>query len=263
MPPWLLQYVTCIVNAPDSEMTLGGDPSVTIGGDITIENSIPGNFSPMSDEGLPHEVGVTLYNGLWNNPNPLFHTEWDTLWSQSTDPVWDTADVYSSFPPRPMPPNYPVPWGDTNVLEDFATVYSDWAGDSGTPRLTPNRSSSILEQAVYAASQGHIVLLQKTLLVAALFTDPSNLQLSLYYHQNYQWPGPISLVLSTVQVSQTALTVGEFTFTIQNGALVSVTSPASQATVSGQTVNIPALNWAFPTPVPIPGYAATTWGIQQ
>jgi len=170
--------------------------------------------------------------------------------------------MYSSFPARPVDPNY-VPWGDTDEVEDFASVYSDWAGDSATPRLNPNQSSSILEQAVYAASQGHTVLLQKTLLVAALFTDPSSLQLSLYYHQNYQWPLPISLMLSTVQVSPTSLTVGQFTFAIQNSALTSVTSPASQVTVSGNTVNIPALNWTFPTPVPIPGYAATAWGIPQ
>jgi hypothetical protein len=66
-----------------------------------------------------------------------------------------------------------------------------------------------------------------------------------------------------VQASPTSLTLRDYTFTIQNGALTSATSPASQVTVSGQTVSIPALTNTFPAPVPIPGFAATTWGIQQ
>jgi hypothetical protein len=73
----------------------------------------------------------------------------------------------------------------------------------------------------------------------------------------------MAMVLSPVQVTPTSLTLRDFTFTIQNGALTSVTSPASTATVSGSVVNIPALSWTFPTPVPIPAYAATTWGIPQ
>jgi sugar lactone lactonase YvrE len=255
LPPALLQYWEFIVNGPVVEML--GDGGYTEGGQSSIEA-----VDDVYDEALAHENGVAAFNGLWNSPDPSFHTEWDALWKQSTNPAWDTIDTYSGFPARPVDPNY-VPWGDTDEVEDFASVYSDWAGDSATPRLNPNQSSSILEQAVYAASQGHTVLLQKTLLVAALFTDPSSLQLSLYYHQNYQWPLPISLMLSTVQVSPTSLTVGQFTFAIQNSALTSVTSPASQVTVSGNTVNIPALNWTFPTPVPIPGYAATAWGIPQ
>jgi hypothetical protein len=259
LPPAHLQYLGFIVNGPVSEMT--GFPSDTTGRAGLGWSSIEG-IGDVYAENLAHENGVTLFGGLLISPDPRFHTEWDGLWNQSTDPAWDTTDMYSSFPARPVDPNY-VPWGDTDEVEDFASVYSDWAGDSATPRLNPNQSSSILEQAVYAASQGHTVLLQKTLLVAALFTDPSSLQLSLYYHQNYQWPLPISLMLSTVQVSPTSLTVGQFTFAIQNSALTSVTSPASQVTVSGNTVNISALNWAFPTPVPIPGYAATTWGIPQ
>jgi hypothetical protein len=255
LPPTLLQYQEFIVNGPIAAMI--GGAGYTEGGESSIQSIVDAY-----DEALAHENGVAAFNGLWNNPDPQFHQEWDTLWTQSTDPAWDTADVYSGFPTRPINPNH-VPWGDTNEPEDFCTVYSDWAGDSATPRLNPNQSSSILEQAVYAASQGHIVLLPKTLLVAALFTDPSTQQLSLYYHQNYQWPLPISLTLSTVQASSTSLTVGEFTFTIQGGALVSVTSPASTATVSGNVVNISALSWTFPTPVPIPAYAATAWGIPQ
>jgi sugar lactone lactonase YvrE len=256
LPPALLQYWAFIVNGPVTPMTGFASDTWEYPGAARI--SMEG-IGDVYNESLAHENGVSVFIGL---PDPSFHTEWDTLWNESTDPAWDCADANSGFPTRPVDPNY-VPWGDTDEVEDFATVYSDWAGDSATPRLNPNQSSSILEQAVYAASQGHIVLLPKTLLVAALFTDPSTLQLSLYYHQNYQWPLPISLMLSTVQVSPTSLTVGEFTFAIQNGALTSVTSPASQVTVSGNVVNIPALSWTFPTPVPIPAYAATTWGISQ
>jgi sugar lactone lactonase YvrE len=250
VPQRMLQYIKESVDGPTEEMT--GDGS----GDSDFQINVEG-IDAASNEQLAHEIGLSL-----PPLSPTLSEDWLALWDQSTDPAWDDADIYSYFPPRPMPPNY-VPWGATDGSEDFATVFSDWAGDSATPRLNPNQSSSILEQAVYAASQGHTILLEKTLLMVALFTDPSSLQLSLYYHQNYQWPGPISLMLSTVQVSSTSLTVGEFTFTIQDGALVSVTSPASTATVSGNAVNIPALSWTFPTPVPIPAYAATTWGVPQ
>jgi hypothetical protein len=122
-----------------------------------------------------------------------------------------------------------------------------------------------MEEAVYRAQQGYPVLLGKTLLVAALFTDPTTMQLSLYYYVGYQGPfetAPIQRTFSTVITTPTSLTVGDYAFTIQNGLLTGVTSPASQATVaSGQTVNIPALNYTFPTPVPIPAFAASRWGM--
>lgn len=122
----------------------------------------------------------------------------------------------------------------------------------------------MLEEAVYGASLGHTVLLQKTLVVAAVFTIASPLELHLYNYSNYQYfVPPIVATVLPVQVTPTSLTLRDYTFTIQNGALTSVASPASQVTVSGTTVNIPALNWTFPTPVPIPGYAATAWGIPQ
>jgi len=161
-------------------------------------------------------------------------------------------------------PPSPTPWGANNIWEDLATTFDHWAGDSGTPRLNANVSSSLLEEAAYRAQQGHTILLQKTMLIAALFTDPVTKQLSLYYFANYQSPTPpINRTFAQVQASPTSLTLRDFTFSIQNGALTSVISPASQVTVSGTTVNIPALNWTFPTPVPIPGYAATAWGIPQ
>jgi len=144
------------------------------------------------------------------------------------------------------------------------SIFNDWVNESATPRLNPNQSSSILEQAVYAASQGHAILLQKTMLMASLFTDQVTQQLSLYSFPNYQlWTGAIGRTFARVQASPTSLTLRDYTFTIQNGALTSATSPASQVTVSGQTVSIPALTNTFPAPVPIPGFAATTWGIQQ
>jgi hypothetical protein len=255
LPPLAPQYEQCIIIGPVTEMT--GWASDTGGSGSSIEGNGPFVYAT-----LPHEIADTLFNGL--HPGPLGQ-EWDVLWQESTDAIWDTADIYSGYPPRPMPANEPIPWGDTDENEDFMTIVSNWAEDSATPRLNPSQSSSMLEQAVYAASQGHTILLQKTLIVAAVFTAASPLELYLYHYPNYQLFSaiPMAMVLSPVQVTPTSLTLRDFTFTIQNGALTSVTSPASTATVSGSVVNIPALSWTFPTPVPIPAYAATTWGIPQ
>jgi hypothetical protein len=169
-----------------------------------------------------------------------------------------------------------TPSGDQNEGEDFATVFSNWGGDSGTPRINPSRSSSAMEEAVYRAQQGYPILLEKTLLVAALYTDPSTMQLSLYHYAGYMSPvqqiqetqsvdslTPILRTFGTVKASPTSLTIGDYTFTVQNGLLTGGTSPASQVTVSGKTVNIPEWDFTFPTPVPIPGYAVTRWGIPQ
>jgi hypothetical protein len=261
LPPLLPQYEHFIVIGPDNEMipqwvsfTFVGDYG---GGQSSVEGTGPFVYAE-----LPHEIAATLFNGL--HPGPLGE-EWDVLWQQSTDPIWDTADVYSGYPPRPMPTNRPIPWGDTNEYEDFMTIVSNWACDSATPRLSPTQSSSMLEQAIYAASQGHTILLQKTLIVAAVFTTGSPLELYLYNYPNYQMfsANPINATEAPVLANPSSLTLRDFTLAIQNGALTSVTSPASQVTVSGNVVKIPALSWTFPNPVPIPGYAVTAWGIQQ
>jgi hypothetical protein len=254
IPPSLLQNITVIVNGPVTEMTGAG--SITGGSEISIESGAEINAA-----NLPHEIGATVWESNLFQDGPLGQ-QWDPLWGQSTDPVWDTADPFSNFPPRPMPANQPIPFGDTNEAEDFASVFNDWVNESATPRLNSNESSSIMEQAVYAASQGHTILLQKTLLVASLFTDPVTHQLSLYNYQNYQAGNTIERTLSQVQSSPTSLTLGAYTFTIQNGLLTGVSSPASQVTLaSGQIQNIPALNYTFPTPVPIPAFAVDIWGL--
>jgi len=257
LPPWLPEYEHNIVIGPVAEMT--GWASDTGGSAGDGESSEEGTSLVYAT--LPHEIAVTFISGEHSGP---LGQEWDILWQQSTDPIWDTADAYSAYPPRPMPANRPIPWGDTDESEDFDTIVSNWACDSAVPRLNPSQSSSMLEEAVYGASLGHTVLLQKTLVVAAVFTIASPLELHLYNYSNYQYfVPPIVATVLPVQVTPTSLTLRDYTFTIQNGALTSVASPASQVTVSGTTVNIPALNWTFPTPVPIPGYAATAWGIPQ
>jgi hypothetical protein len=254
MPPSLLQNLKAIVNGPVNEMT--GDGSFTTGSEIALEGGAEINAA-----NLPHEIGLTVFESNLFQDGPLGQ-QWGALWSQSTDPVWDTAYPFSNFPPRPMPANQAIPFGDTNEAEDFASVFNDWVNESATPRLNSNESSSIMEQAVYAASQGHTILLQKTLLVASLFTDPVTHQLSLYNYQNYQAGNTIERTLSQVQSSPTSLTLGAYTFTIQNGLLTGVSSPASQVTLaSGQIQNIPALNYTFPTPVPIPAFAVDIWGL--
>jgi sugar lactone lactonase YvrE len=257
LPPWLPEYEHNIVIGPVAEMTgAAGDTGGSAGDG---QSSIEGTSLVYAT--LPHEIAGTFIGGEHSGP---LGQEWDILWNQSTEPIWDTVDVYSYYPPRPMPANEPIPWGDIAEVEDFASIVSNWACDSAVPRLNPSQSSSMLEEAVYGASLGHTVLLQKTLIVAAVFTTASPLELHLYNYSNYQYfAPPIVATVSPVQVTPTSLTLRDFTFTIQNSALTSVTSPASQVTVSGNTVNIPALNWTFPTPVPIPGYAATAWGIPQ
>jgi len=263
LPPLFLEYEHYIVIGPVGEMTGwagltwwagsggGGGSSINQGG---------GFIYPV----VPHEIALTLFNGLY--PGPLGQ-EWDALWQASTEPIWDTVDTDSYYPPRPININEGIPWGDQSEYEDFASIASDWANDSATPRLNPMQSSSILEEAVYFASLGHTLLLQKTLLVAAVFTTTPPLELHLYNFPNYQQfateADPVVASVWPVQVTPTSLTLRDYTFTIQNGALASVTSPASEVTVSGNAVNIPALSWTFPTPVPIPAYAATAWGIQQ
>jgi sugar lactone lactonase YvrE len=262
LPPLLLQYEHFIVIGPVNEMVPAAASITSVGnygggGQSSIEGTGPFVYGE-----LPHEIAATVFNGL--HPGPLGE-EWDVLWQQSTNPIWDTADVFSGYPPRPMPTNRPIPWGDTNEYEDFMTIVSNWACDSATPRLSPTQSSSMLEQAVYAASQGHTILLQKTLIVAAIFTTGSPLELHLYNYPNYQMfsANPINATEASVLVAPSSLTLRDFTFSIQNGALTRVTSPASQVTVSGTTVNIPEWDFTFPTPVPIPAYAATAWGIPQ
>jgi sugar lactone lactonase YvrE len=269
MSPELLQYAQVIVNGPVPQM-LPGDASYTSGYQISI-NAVRDVY----DEALSHEIGITVFNGsLFSG---LLGQEWGALWNQSAaNPAWDTVFMYSLYPPRPMPANLPTPSGDQSEVEDFASVFSNWGGDSGTPRINPSQSSSAMEEAVYRAQQGYPILLEKTLLVASLFTDPATLQLSLYYYAGYTLPWvsnaqgentvvlftPIQRTFGTVKTSAASLTVGSYTFTIQNGLLTGVTSPGSQATVaSGQTVNIPALNYTFPTPVPIPAFAASRWGM--
>jgi sugar lactone lactonase YvrE len=265
VPPELLQYIQFIVNGPVFQM-FATYSSYTEGWEISIEA-----VGEVYNAQLLHEIGWTLVNAMGNGlyAAPLF-TQWGGLWSQSAaNPAWDTVNMNSSYPPRPMPANEPMPFGFIDEGEDFCSVLSDWGGDSGTPRVNPSKSSSIIEEAVYRAQQGYTILLQKTLLVASLFTDPSTLQLSRYYYAGYLSPfqafsmaQPIQRTLSAVLVSPTSLTVGDYTFTIQSGLLTGVTSPASQATVaSGQVVSIPALNYTFPTPVPIPAFAASRWGM--
>jgi hypothetical protein len=171
-----------------------------------------------------------------------------------------------------MPANQPIPWGNTAINEDFMTDFNDWVNESAAPRLNPNQSTSILEQAAYAASQGHTILLQKLLLMAALFTDQPTQQLSLYSFPDYVlWQGAIQLTLGSVQTTASTLTLkiplpgggkGDYAFTIQNGLLTGGTSPASTVKVSGKTVDIPEWDFTFPTPVPIPAYAAGVWGIK-
>ena len=95
--------------------------------------------------------------------------------------------------------------------------------------------------------------------MAALFTDAAARQVAFYSYQNYQYGAPIQRVMEPVSLSSTQLVLGNYTFTVVNGALTGVTSPASQATVNGRVVNIPALNYTFSTPVPIPAYAAGLW----
>jgi sugar lactone lactonase YvrE len=257
LPQDLLQYELYIVNGPVNEMVPWA-AALTGGTSGAGISSIEG-MGDVNDEALAHEIADTVFGGMQGSP---LTQQWDVLWKESTNPVWDCVDAYSYFPPRPMPANEGVPWGDTNEYEDFMTVFSDWAGESGTPRINPSQSSSVLEEAVYRAQQGHPILLEKTLLVAALFTDQATQQLSLYYHGSYQWPNPIAGTLSPVQISAGSLTLRDYTFSIQNGALTSVTSPPSQVQVSGNTVSIPALSYTFPTPVPIPGFAAAAWGIE-
>jgi hypothetical protein len=258
LPPSLLQNIRAIVNGPVVAITGGTFGSYTIGNAVGAVIAIDGG-AEINASNLPHEIGVTVcLSDLFYGP---LGQQWGALWSQSTDPVWDTADPFSNFPPRPPPANQPIPFGDLNEAEDFASVFNDWVNESATPRLNPDQSSSIVEQAVYAASQGHAILLQKTLLIASLFTNPATQQLSLYNCQNYQIGSTTERTLIQVQSSPTSLTLGSYTFTIQNGLLTGVASPASQATASsGQTVNIPALNYTFPTPVPIPAFAANIWG---
>jgi hypothetical protein len=213
---------------------------------------------------LPHEIGLTVYTSHLFQQGPLGQ-QWGALWSQSTDPQWDTADAFSIFPPRPMPANQPIPaFGDLNEFEDFGSVFNDWVNESAYPaiNLTSNPPiTSIIEQAAYAASLGHTILLQKVLLMAALFTDQATEELSLYNYQGYKTGNTIERTLSQVQTSPTSLTLGSYTFTIQNGLLTGVSTPATQVTLaSGVIQNIPALNYAFSTPVPIPAFAANIWG---
>ena len=248
MPPDLLQYVGYIVNGPIPNM-LPGDAACTSGDHISIYG-----VRDVNNEALAHEIAMTLY---FNYSSGLFGQEWSALWKQSANnPVWDDVNMYSSYPSRPMPQDQDTPWGAQNDYEDFASVFSNWAGDSGTPRLNPNKSSSALEEAVYRASLGYPVLLEKTLLVAALFTDQATQQLSLYHYSGYAVSATSSPIktTSTVQASATSLTLGDYTFTIQNGMIVSVSSSATSQQA--------ALNYTFPTPVPIPAFAAARWNLQ-
>jgi hypothetical protein len=260
MPAALLQYEQLIVNGPINGMTGGAG---TTGGYESSIQSIDG----IADGALAHEISLTLLAGLVNNISVVAQ-EWNALWNASAAPAWDCADVYENYPVRPMPSNF-NPYGDVAKEEDFATIFSDWLG-SGTPRLKPNQSSSILEQAIYAAWQSgkpggppadDTILLQKTLIMASLFTDPSSMMLNLYYHNDYIFPNAIELSASPVRVSPTTLSFGGYTFALQNGAITGVTSPASQVTYKGQVVSIPALSYTFPTLVPIPTFAASRWGM--
>ena len=247
MPQDLLQNVSCIVNGPVPEMT-SGDSASTEGDRISIEG-----IADVNDEALAHEIGVALYFEGFSGP---LQQGWNTLWSQSTNPVWDDVSMFSYYPPRPMPSNQPKPWGAQSEVEDFASIFSNWAGDSGTPRINPNQSSSSLEEAVCRASLGHPLLLEKTLIVAALYTDQATQQLSLYHYSNYALSATASPIRTTspVQATSTTLKLGDYTFTIQNGMLVSVSSPATPLQA--------ALNYLFSTPVAIPAFAATRWGLQ-
>jgi hypothetical protein len=265
LPPSLLQNIQAIVNGPVIAMTGGTFGSYTFGiagGDVIAIDS----GDEINIPNLPHEIGITVYGSDLFQQRPLGQ-QWDALWSQSTDPVWDTADFFSNFPPRPTPANQPIPFGDTNEVEDFASVFNDWVNESAAPAinlsLNPPQSTSIVEQGAYAATQGHTILLQKVLLMAALFTDQATQQLSLYNYQGYKAGNTIERSLSQVQSSPTSLTLGNYTFTIQNPLLAGVSTPATQATLaSGAVQKIPALNYTFPTPVPIPAFAANIWGIQ-
>jgi len=151
LPPLVLQYEHYIVAGPVNEMVPAAASETSVGGpggggQSSIESTTPYVYAQ-----LPHEIACTFFNGIY--PGPLGQ-EWDVLWQQSTDPIWDTADVYSGYPPRPMPANEPIPWGDTSEYEDFMTIVSNWADDSATPRLNPSRSSSMLEQASRARLPG-------------------------------------------------------------------------------------------------------------
>ena len=256
MSPELLQYAQVIVNGPIPQMVPGA-AAITGGSEISI-NAVRDVY----DESLTHEIGVTVF---FNGFSGMLGQEWGALWNGSAaNPAWDTVYMYSIYPPLPPSTSLPLPPGATSEGEDFASVFSNWGGDSGTPRINPSQSSSIMEEAVRRAQQGYPILLEKTLLVAALFTDPTTMLLSLYYYPGYISPDlqPIQRTFSSLKTSPTSLTIGDYTFAIQNGLLTGVTSPASQATVaSGQTVSIPALNYTFPTPVPIPAYAASRWGM--
>jgi hypothetical protein len=225
MSPELLQYAQVIVNGPVPQMQ-SGDSAYTGGSQISIDT-----VWDVNDEALSHEIGVTVFFEGFSGP---LASQWGALWNQSAaNPVWDTVSMFSYYPPRPIPANQPTPWGAQSEVEDFATIFSNWGGDSGTPRINASQSSSAMEEAATAPTPAA-----------------------------WEQLGPVQRTFSTVKASPTSLTVGDYTFTIQNGLLTGVTSPASQATVaSGQTVNMPALNYTFPTPVPIPAFAASRWGM--
>jgi hypothetical protein len=290
LPPLVLQYEHYIVFGPVGAMVgwagytwIGGD-----GGGSSIDGAH--NASVFPYQTIPHEIAGTLFGGL---SGTLSRQEWDALWTASTEPVWDTVDTVSYYPPWSTIANSGIPWGDQSEFEDFMSIASDWANDSGTPRAIPNQSTSVLEEAVHFAALGHPILLQKVLIMAALFTTTPPVEMHLYHFTNlgvYQappgdgpaayWPvtpsvaNPILSTVSPIQVTPTSLALtiplpggahGDYTFTIQNGLLTGGTSPASQVEFGqpGTIANIPEWDFTFPTPVPIPAYAATAWGIPQ
>ena len=111
--------------------------------------------------------------------------------------------------------------------------------------------------------RGIQIMLQKTLLVAALFTDQATQQLSLYNYEGYLAGNAIERTFSQVLSSPISLTLGYYTFTIRDGLLtgVSTTYPTQVTLASGQKQNIQQLNYTFPAAVPFPAFAAGVWGI--
>jgi len=177
----------------------------------------------INNEILAHEVGHFLEFNLQGQDRK----DWDYLWNRSDYGANDHVHGISYYgdPIFERENGERYPYGASNIMEDYAAIYGDWASNSATPWNNGLSSQqSILNVAIERASQGHPRLLEKVLFIASQFIDSKTGTLRMYHHQNYAWEAPIQVKNVLTELKGNRLVMGDVTFYVEGGHLTGMSS---------------------------------------
>jgi hypothetical protein len=256
MPPGHLDNIPALVNLPCGLLYPGAEGFADFSRGIGLN-------SPRSivTGALAHEVGHFVQQAL----DADARNEWSALHeSQDVTQLDYIGGPYYWFPFDV--PGF-VPYGATNELEDFATIYHAWTNDSASPPIgdTQQQSTTLWEEAFRRAATGHSKLLEKTLYMAGVFTDPNKGELTLYSRHGLDPRGPTDAFQSRVQHQGNQLQVGDVAFTLNDELkIIAADIPGTRYwMMQSESLQGQALRIEFSNPVDIPSFTRRQWGLRS